>query len=151
MPTKNLEKLVMTRALVKEEARLGKWNQDVWANGLENDYETGLRKITCGTTACVAGWAVISDGGKFLDSDTVLARDTDDQEWVFTGWDLNNKGVPAYALDRRARDLLGLDADEASDLFAAHNTYDDVMELLGGFIKEARKERRAAAKKGKNA
>ena len=75
MARKNLEKLVMVRALVKEEARRGRWDQESWTSGLRWDPETKSREITCGSTACVAGWAVYMDRGQFIDNDWVKARD----------------------------------------------------------------------------
>ena len=67
---KNLEKLVMTWAVVKEERRLGRWDQGVWAASLVKA-ENGTKTAGCGTIACVAGWAVFADGGVF---DKIYAR-----------------------------------------------------------------------------
>lgn len=157
MPTKNLEQLVMTRALVKEEIRQGKWDQGSWTDGLEQDPKTGLSKVTCGTTACVAGWAVIADGAEFVSEGTVVATaaeiaDPDLSYEVFEQMAYavkKEKYVPyqVISVSVRARRLLGLDEGEAILLFNGHNSEQTVMRLLGQYIKEARKDRKKAAKK----
>lgn len=140
---KNLEKLVMTRALVKEERKQGKWEQTHWVGGLgEADHETGVRPITCGTTACVAGWAVITDGGKFLSDQLVLARPDDPKSRVVNVYADNDKYLQAVGIEERAQRLLGLESYEADELFDGDNEYEDVKRILKQLIKEARKERR---------
>ena len=142
MPTKNLEKLVMTRALVKEERRQGKWDQTLWVSGLGEADETGVRPVTCGTTACVAGWAVITDGGLFLSDQLVLAQPGDPKSRVTNVYAANAQRVQAVGIEDRARRLLGLDRYEADELFDGDNDYEDVKRILKRLIKEARKERK---------
>lgn len=139
---KNLEKLVMTRALVKEERRQGKWDQTVWVGGLGEADETGVRPVTCGTTACVAGWAVLVDGGLFLSDQWVLARPDDPKSRVTRIYADNDELVEATGIEDRARRLLGLDRYEADELFDGDNDYEDVTRILKRLIKEARKERK---------
>jgi hypothetical protein len=154
---KNLEQLVMTRALVKEEIRQGKWDQGSWATELVKSDETGLREPSCGTTACVAGWAVIVDGGKFLNAGAVAARPEELEDPNLLTWKQEVR-VPktgqwvefdTISVAARARRLLGLNYHEAEELFRASRTEDEIMDLLKQHIKDARAQRKAEAKAAK--
>ncbi len=80
------------------------------------DYET---KTSCGTAYCVAGWAAHLSG------------------YVSTGanfWQLSGGSQPIY-IHTLAGDLLGLNDDEATDLFddewtPAHPVWDNVPDSL---------------------
>jgi hypothetical protein len=133
----------MVRALVKEEIRQGRWDQGSWSDGMRLNPETELREPTCGTTACVAGWAVIADRGQFVDSDAVIARSDDDPDEVVDNWyHVKGKPVDTVSVKARARQLLGLTYDEAEYLFRGHRDEDEIMTFLKARIKAARKERK---------
>jgi hypothetical protein len=147
---KNLEQLVMTRALVKEERKQGRWYQRAWVEDLVHDEKTGFKTITCGSTACVAGWAVVVDGGKFLDDENVLAVDADadivePSRYAYRRPDGTEVVVRSVSIERRAQRLLGLEKHEAAALFDGENSYQDVKRLLKQYIKEAREERRGVS------
>ncbi|QWS68222.1 hypothetical protein SEA_VANLEE_105 [Gordonia phage VanLee] len=97
--------------------------QPEWAHSEEPTVDPG-----CGTTLCVAGWACYlagdsidwrkTTGGKYL-AHTVTLPDNSQEE------------IPV-----RAKDLLGLDGDDASLLFYA-SSEQRAVQLLAGWIEQA--------------
>lgn len=73
----------------------------------EWDQETYIKKRDCGTVYCVAGFAVVR---KYHHID----------EWGMGVWD-------------QAKDILGLNTDQATWLFARWNTLDDLRRIAKDF------------------
>jgi hypothetical protein len=122
------------------------WNQGHW-RGVTFDQEGEV----CGTALCFAGWTVQLDaikrgdltGGWLLSDkrliqlnrdelefteyeDDLLARDDDDQAYIRP----NFNGQRLISAKHRARRLLGLDAAEKEQLFAAENTFEMMTRIV---------------------
>lgn len=86
----------------------------------------------CRTGMCFAGWAVELDGGKWYSNDPslycadLLVTNEEDPPEDCGSFD----GTRVIDVADRARRILGLDAEAASDLFAATNTIDDIKMIL---------------------
>jgi hypothetical protein len=92
---------------------VGRWRQDVW-------FET--RDVSgryCGTAGCLAGWCAFVNGYTEIGKDALhLFNPT-------TGHCIPRSGIREWATDR-----LGLDDNQATELFAAHNTLSDLKEIV---------------------
>ena len=85
------------------------------------------RKSECGTTMCVAGWAV------------ALSHEPTDLDWTVSGYGLPDRLTGVYtrsgwesgweSIANRAEELLGLDEDTAYELFH-HSTDDEAREIV---------------------
>lgn len=76
--------------------------------------------LSCGTTACCAGWTVLLEGDKFLMEDGFKR--------VF--WCIDSDGH-VHEIERRAASLLGLSPDEADQAFEANlGDIENVVEVL---------------------
>jgi hypothetical protein len=77
----------------------------------------------CGTRACVAGWAAIlgSPPGTVIDGNG---------DMMIPG-EINDDIMSAM---RRARDVLGLDENQADYLFDAYRTHQEVLDALGALL-----------------
>jgi hypothetical protein len=82
--------------------------------------------VKCGTTACIAGWAVQLAGDFLL----VQANQIDDG--TYNVMDSVAKNGRVCDISGRARKLLGLNYEEADALFLSDD--DDAMPLLGRLI-----------------
>lgn len=83
----------------------------------------------CSTGMCFAGWACTLAGGTWLTDPgdplaNLLIADSDEHVscWV--------DGVPVVNAELRARRLLGLTSEQASDLFHVSNTFDELCRLV---------------------
>lgn len=101
--TLNVE--LLDRTLAHIEAHPEEWDQGAWR------CETGL---------CFAGTAAVLSGAKWLHP---LGHQQD--HWV-RGRGSQQSEPAAW----RAQRLLGLDEDQADELFAAHNTLDDLRRIV---------------------
>lgn len=116
MPKRNVELLTKVRDLIKTEP--AKLDMGLWGT-MPTDvikFKNGFAKVSCGTTACIAGWAVQLSG------DQLLVREED----LCTGWETDEtidvehcvaRNGRSFLIDDRAQKLLGLTADEAEALF----------------------------------
>jgi len=87
--------------------------------------------LSCPTAACVAGWACFLNGDSpFLDAE--VAEFCEDDPSVEVELVLADGEV--RCVESRAQELLGLEDDDALDLFDAVNTRDYVLQRLDVFI-----------------
>ncbi len=97
----------------QEELRLAgersEWDQTDW-----------IKVTSCGTSCCIAGRVVLTNGWKPIDSGS-------------SGMIANEYGV-FREVDDVARELLGITHEEAYYLFLAENTLADVEEIIEGLI-----------------
>lgn len=91
------------------------------------------RFYRCGTGMCFAGWAAVLDGGTWYDAELkgpwiedMVARPDDPDLDVF----LMRDGARTVDVECRARRILGLTEDEASELFDGDNTLDDLRRIV---------------------
>lgn len=111
MPTPNTAELVAIYQYIK--AHPEEWDQGVYA-----------KRTACGTAYCIAGHAAVRAGWKPLwprregnATANCLDGPRDDDGWL-----------PLF--DDVARDILGLTAGQASNLFDAGNGIDDIRDLI---------------------
>lgn len=94
------------------------YDQTMWAT----------KKAECGTSYCVAGWAVHLSGlevrwdNQGFGGAGALAFRVKDGRWISDA----------------AQELLGLDREQAAHLFRATNSKAYVLEMLDGFIEEGK-------------
>jgi len=117
----------------------------------QNDWRT-VRD--CGTAYCFAGWACQIDGGEWiLDSSWIDGGEwVLDSSWIDGGLDSSwleprpddppgcidaPCGIDGIRAGARARRILGLTADEADELFCAHNTLYGIDRALAGIYARA--------------
>lgn len=110
----NVELLDQTLAYI--EANRDEWKQSIYR------WETGM---------CFAGWTCTLAGGEWLNPpdenwpDVLAAEPADAPGRVF-----KFLGRPGVVASYRAERLLGLTEDEADSLFEAHNTIEDLREIV---------------------
>jgi hypothetical protein len=90
------------------------WEQGTWFTILENE-----REETCGTAACVAGWATILNGDTIELEFGVIPR------------------VNGALVSLHAQNILGLTSDQADMLFWGDNSKERLRTLVDAFIREA--------------
>jgi hypothetical protein len=91
------------------------------------------RNVACGTTACVAGWAIAQEVAR-LDGLDLVPGITNVEKVVYSdGGLLNSSLYDALDADR----LLGLDFEEASWLFDPVRTRNEVLDELDRLIERA--------------
>lgn len=104
--------------LIKQDRSL--WNQETFQS---RNYTS-----SCGTTCCVAGWAVTLTHGKFVP--------TEDPDAAYVGhWELPAHFERTHNFEVEGASLLGLSAEEANDMFflitdETQEYYDEDGELL---------------------
>lgn len=130
MPKRNIELLTQIRNLVVSEPEkldMSSWSE-ISAEDLGRFLDKDERvKVDCGTTQCVAGWALQLNGYKFL----IDGSRSEDGAYYATECVARNGRV--CDIEDRAREMLGLTHDEAGLLFL--NTSDeDVVDVLNDFI-----------------
>jgi len=103
----------------KEKGALG-FNMDVW-NSLVGESEGSN---ICGTTACLAGHAAVSDGYHLRNSTDCAKQDGTYPKWKWT----DHKSI-----EQAGREVLGLTVDQADDLFYLGNL-DDVYLTVAGWM-----------------
>lgn len=101
---------LLDRTLAHIEANPERWDQAVYR---------------CATGMCFAGWACTLAGGLWIsDDDEVLVAEPG--EWPTHQWD----GEVVATARVRATRILGLDDAQASDLFSADNTIEDLRRIV---------------------
>lgn len=131
---RNVFALRAVRDLIKRTPR--RHNQTVWA---ELDYDAvqfddgDTAYVSCGTSACVAGWAVNLAGAKF-----VVQRGKEDQDGgrtvYFCSFALTPGGEEQH-IETYARQVLGLSEAEAGYLFDGDLERAEVLALLKALVK----------------
>lgn len=112
-------------------------DMDHWVNvateGLsdENDYFLGADDLPCGTTACIAGWAILFSGDRVHVPAPMTARRFYDAMTVVPP-DTRNARDAYGSISDRAAELLGLRDDVASWLFVIDD--EDVVWALDHLI-----------------
>lgn len=95
------------------------------------------RTYRCGTGMCFAGWASELAGGKWLTSDP----DDDYAEYLLAEpgepFAQERQGTLTVSVESRARRVLGLDEEQADDLFYGYNNRDDMRSIVAGLCAEA--------------
>lgn len=111
MPKRNVELLTQVRDLIKADP--SKLDMSHWGvvKGIELDYRDEV-KVNCGTTACIAGWAVQLVGDKFL----VHGHSKSAEGGYSVSLSVAKNGR-VCDIEKRARKILGLTYDEAAFLF----------------------------------
>lgn len=74
----NTHKILALAALLRSQAAVDHFNMDFWINqngNQEKGESIGKAIHTCGTTACMAGWAVIMDSPDFQINDEDFISD----------------------------------------------------------------------------
>jgi hypothetical protein len=107
----NAEKLDKVLAYI--EANPKKWDQEEWVPRPVND-------SYCGTACCIAGNAALLAGCTPLEPDHPAAG----------GFLMYGPHGGVVSVNAYAKDVLGLDADEADVLFSAGNSPDDLREIV---------------------
>lgn len=105
---RNIELLTQVRDLVKAEP--AKLDMGLWASIDHSLVEFSGRdygKVSCATTACIAGWTVQINGDQLV----VYGKDANVYDCV-------GKNHRVMDIEDRARKLLGLSFDEACELFS---------------------------------
>lgn len=97
---------------VKDVINRDNWEQSRW----------GVQRPSCGTTACLAGQAVMDAGGKLI----FERRSEGLSVATFCTMPGKPMGMP---IELVAQDLLGLTPEQANDLFDGDNDYDDMVEI----------------------
>lgn len=130
MPKRNIELLTKIRDLIAAEPK--KLDMYSWSKFLPEQvgnlgYDSKV-KLDCGTTQCIAGWAVQMSGWKFLVFGDEVDYDDDDNEVYFADTCVAKNGRTALVEDK-ARDLLGLTNEESTYLFTRVGNNDAVNAL----------------------
>ena len=110
-----------------------RWNQGDWVVANEEvKWDTSREPEPCGTMGCLAGNAVINAGGRlkwekgmWYDYSTNDYKEYWKTEYVFLP---ANEEYPEH-IETAARDLLGLNSEQADALFSGDNTLDDMWEI----------------------
>ncbi|WP_084963292.1 hypothetical protein [Thermoactinospora rubra] len=114
--------LLLRATLAHIEAHPETWNQKVYR---------------CKSGMCFAGWAAELAGGRWITQDPTapfslyLAADRDDDPDYVREFPLVGRVID---VDDRARQVLGLDDDQADELFSADNGIDDIRRIVGELI-----------------
>lgn len=117
---RNVELLTKVRDLVKAEPT--KLNMGLWAavSVDEIKLKNGFGKVSCGTTACIAGWAVQLAGDKLVAYDYEVPEPGDSDFGETTVIDVEYcvaRNGRINLIDDRAQRLLGLTLSETQVLF----------------------------------
>lgn len=105
-------------------------DMDIWATLKDVvEFKDGQAKVSCGTTACIAGWAVQLAGDKLLVEEPCYPFN---EGTVFDIDQCVAKNGRVTHIDDRAQKLLGLTGIEADILFTCDN--DEAIEYLDKLI-----------------
>ncbi|MBF9350603.1 Uncharacterised protein [Mycobacteroides abscessus subsp. massiliense] len=130
--TLNVERLKAIRDLIKMDPE--KHNQRLWAEFTGADLpKTALGtpvEVSCGTAACVAGWACQLEGDKFVISSYALLGNPDK---VSADHVRTEDGEIEY-IGTRATDILGMEPEQTDILFWEGWTTKQVLKILKGLI-----------------
>jgi hypothetical protein len=116
----NIELLTQVRDLIK--AQPEKLDMSTWATVNSDSVDLGngtTAKVSCGTTACIAGWAVQLAGHKLL-----VNLDSRPYDGSFLINQSVAKNGRAVDIEESARKLLGLTEKEVGVLFYAPELLD---------------------------
>lgn len=80
----------------------------------------------CGTSMCFAGWAAELSGGTWIGQSELLVAAADEESSSHWGRD----GIAVVSPEVRAGRVLGLDGDQADDLFDAANSLESIREQI---------------------
>lgn len=136
---RNIELLTQVRDLIKAEP--AKLDMGLWGTVSADlvTFDNGSKaKVSCGTTACVAGWTVQLAGDKLLveqdqyDNAYPKLGTDDEYEKVFTVSHSVAKNGRVVDIEERATKLLGLTPEEGGILFFEDTEL--VVERLGELI-----------------
>lgn len=122
----NLDLLEKTYDHIVELDALGISGPDAWEQG---DYR-------CGSGKCFAGWAAQLAGGEWAfgphegGSNYLLAEPREERT-------LTREGKQVVSAHARARRILGLNPDQAYDLFDGRNNLKDIRKAIDSIKKEA--------------
>ncbi len=131
MPDRNIAGLRAVRDLIKKSPE--KHNQESWVHIPVEMVDLGggaKALVSCGTSACVAGWAAAIAGAKYI-----IDEYTDEEDGVYYPGDVQDLAGNKRPIDHFAAEVLGLTSYEAGGLFAAENTRDEVLTMLKRLIK----------------
>jgi hypothetical protein len=128
MPKRNVELLTQVRDLIQAEP--AKLDMASWGcvKEVEDLGYSETVKVDCGTTACIAGWAVQLAGDKFL----VRGFNPSPEGGYFVS-DSVAKNGRVCNIEDRAQKLLGLTYDEANQLFI-NTPNEDALDVLNQLI-----------------
>lgn len=112
---------LLTKVLDHITAHPAEWNQGVWAE-----------ETTCGTAACVAGWAVIMSGHPLVFEANVRMYDPDSLEISNSGPCARFTANNEYIADV-ARHELGLTKGQAECLFDSANKLDSLWQMANAY------------------
>ncbi|BCP41489.1 hypothetical protein MINTMi27_15820 [Mycobacterium intracellulare] len=132
MPKRNIELLTKVRDLIEADQKL--LDMSLWARIPFDSVDTseGPIKVECGTTGCIAGWAVQQAGDKLFVQSEDRHLDYDTGEAFYSVSHSVAKNGRVCDIEVRARKLLGLTRDEADYLFFVENN--QVVDLLSALI-----------------
>lgn len=102
----------------------------------EHPSEWDQQRWVCDTVACFAGRAcLLSDYEPCeFSGQLIVAHKGDDPDDLETGW--VRRGGQMYSVESAARNLLGLDEQQADKLFAMDNDLDDLREIVSDLCSE---------------
>lgn len=138
MTDRNIVALKAVRDLIKKHPE--KHDQEQWVNvpaDLVKFNDGGTALATCGTSACVAGWAVAMAGGKYL----INRGCHEAREGVYAPHRVVDPVGNAHLIEVYAAKVLGLTDKEADILFEATNSREEVLDMLKALIKGRKIER----------
>lgn len=125
-PTPDVERLRALADWVEYQAQLPPdkrhWDQSVF-------YNDGS-EVACGTAYCVAGKVALDDGYKMVAGQQSARLFDDDGAPIYTSWGFLHA-------DTYAQKALGLTFDQGEDLFAWHNTAEDIRRIVEEIVAEA--------------
>lgn len=128
--TRNIFALNAVRSLIK--ASPEKHDQGDWASIDVEQIEVpdgATVRLSCGTTACVAGWAATLAGAKFLFSSDSI------DEGAYHASEVETVDGRVQTVSEHAQKVLGLSYDEASILFDGDLERGEVLDLLKRLVK----------------
>lgn len=109
----------------KKPEEKSQWYQGDWVSTDDDSVFLPGEEIKCGTSFCIAGWISVTNlkRGEYMD---------------FCG-DIYKKKNNSYVTSaaERAAELLGIDEEQADDLFDGYNTLPEVKKIVKKIIKDA--------------
>lgn len=131
MPQRNIAGLRAVRDIIKKSPE--KHDQEAWVHvpaDLVELEDGGSVLVSCGTQACVAGWAVAIAGGKY-----VINEYTDTEGEVYYPNFVVDPMGNRHTIEEYGEKVLGLDYFEAAYLFCSSHSREDVLDMLKALIK----------------
>ncbi|MBO0676907.1 hypothetical protein JRC04_05480 [Mycolicibacterium sp. S2-37] len=132
MTERNIAALIAVRSLIKNSP--DKHDQKQWVNIVPDlvKIDGELKYATCGTSACVAGWAAAINGAKYL---ITPFTDFDEDDKVYRPNMVIDKKGQQHCIEDYAQEVLGLTNEEAELLFDGELPRKEVLRLLKRLIK----------------